>query len=75
MLFKIQLKVKVRFNLEAYTLYLYIFLKDPVPSNEDVVKVRIQEKTMCFVKDTKKQKVILSVNLVQNDQQKHKKVL
>ncbi len=75
MLFKIQLKVRVRFNLEAYTLYLYIFLKDPVPSNEDVVKVRIQEKTMCFVKDTKKQKVILCVNLVQNYLQKHKKVL
>ncbi|XP_016145803.1 cytosolic carboxypeptidase 2 [Sinocyclocheilus grahami] len=30
---------------------------DPVPSNEDVVKVRVQEKTMCFVKDTKKQKM------------------
>ncbi|XP_016423776.1 cytosolic carboxypeptidase 2-like [Sinocyclocheilus rhinocerous] len=30
---------------------------DPVPSNEDVVKVRIQEKTMCFVKDAKKQKI------------------
>ncbi|KTF95478.1 hypothetical protein cypCar_00023926 [Cyprinus carpio] len=30
---------------------------DPVPSNEDVVKVRIQEKTMCFGKDTKKQKM------------------
>ncbi len=46
-----------------------------MPSNEDVVKVRIQEKTMCFVKDTKKQKVILYASLVQNDQKKHKKVL
>ncbi|XP_073798312.1 cytosolic carboxypeptidase 2 isoform X5 [Danio rerio] len=30
---------------------------DPVPSNEDAVKVRIQEKTTCYVKDAKKQKV------------------
>ncbi|XP_051979139.1 cytosolic carboxypeptidase 2-like isoform X2 [Xyrauchen texanus] len=30
---------------------------DPVASNEDMVKVRIQEKTMCIMKDTKKQKV------------------
>lgn len=59
MLFKLYLKVSVRFNLEVYSFYLYTFLKDPVSSNEDVVKMRVQEKTMCFVKDTKKQKVIL----------------
>ncbi|XP_067292827.1 cytosolic carboxypeptidase 2 isoform X1 [Pseudorasbora parva] len=34
---------------------------DPVPLNEDAVKVRIQEKTMGFMKDTKKEKVPSSV--------------